>query len=85
MHQKETVGVTELLLSSLLNLMSLRDGQTFKGQLRLLGTLDHVASLGLLPREYNRITYIFVCTTNVALSALLCKTLYIRQLLAYII
>lgn len=49
MHQKETVGVTELLLSSLLNLMSLRDGQSFKGQLRLLGTLDHVASLGLLP------------------------------------
>ena len=52
MHQKETIGVTELLLSSLLNLMSLRDGQTFKGQLRLLGTLDHVASLGLLPYEY---------------------------------
>lgn len=47
--------MTELLLSSLLNLMSLRDGHSIKGQLRLLGTLDHVASLGLLC-EYIRIS-----------------------------
>ena len=46
MCQKGEVSVTMLILSSLLNLMSLRDGQSFKEQLRLLGTLDHVASLG---------------------------------------
>lgn len=51
MHQKENITVTELVISSLLNLMSLRDGQSFKGQLRLLGTLDHVASLGWLVCE----------------------------------
>ena len=56
MHQKEDITITELMLSSLLNLMSLRDGQSFKGQLRLLGTLDHVASLGGFLCEYIRIT-----------------------------
>jgi len=64
MHQNESITVTELMLSSLLNLMSLRDGQSFKGQLRLLGTLDHVASLGVFPCEYIRITC-WVCVVLV--------------------
>ena len=53
--------MTELMLSSLLNLMSLRDGQSFKGQLRLLGTLDHVASLGMSPCECIRIIFLNIC------------------------